>query len=91
VDWKGKRKKYSKVYISMYLRTKIYAFLSKTFFSLVARGVNGLDFLIKPDPKKNKTNKNYRIGKPNYIISSNPVWFSLVIGIHPRRAEIWRG
>jgi hypothetical protein len=79
VDLKGKRKNNSKVYISMYLKTRIYAFLGKTFFSPVARGVDGLDFLIKPDPKKNKTNKNYRIGKPNYIISSNPVWFSLVI------------
>jgi hypothetical protein len=38
----------------MYLKTKIYAFLSKTFFSPVARGVDGLDFLIKPDPKKIK-------------------------------------
>jgi hypothetical protein len=47
VDLKGKRKNNSKVYISMYLKTRIYAFLGKTFFSPVARGVDGLDFSIK--------------------------------------------
>jgi hypothetical protein len=66
VDWKGEKKKYSKVYISMYLKTRIYAFLGKTFFSPVARGVDGLDFSIKLEFfLKKKIQKNYRIEKPN--------------------------